>query len=254
MTSLNRSLSRSLQILRLFNAHPTPTLGEVAEAVDLPKPTVFRFLKTLEAEGYVTVSPISKRYRLTPAVLELGFAALRSLGIGATVTPYLEKLAEETGGVANLTVLDERDILYLARVAPTPEIRRLVTMRISVGSRIPAHCSAMGRMLLSSNPAALEALLSAPLERMTPKTNIDPDSIRRAVARIGKQGYSIVEEELALGFNGLAVPVDTTEFDGLALGLTVQTTDYSKAEIVATLIPKLQTTAARISAGLTMPR
>jgi IclR family pca regulon transcriptional regulator len=225
----------------------------VAEASGLPRPTAFRFLKTLEAEGYVTISPTSKRYRLTPAVLELGFAALRSLGIGATVTPYLEALAEETGGVANLTALDRGDIVYLARVASTPEIRRLVTMRIGVGSRIPAHCSAMGRVHLSTNPEALEALLSRPLERLTVKTNVDPDSIRRAVARTAKHGYSIVEEELALGFNGLSVPVNTNEFSSLALGLTVQTSDYSRSEIVSVLIPKLHATAALISSGLTMP-
>lgn len=253
MSTLNRSLSRGLQILRLFNAQPTPTLGEIASAVDLPKPTVFRFMKTLAAEGYVTVSPSPRRYHLTPAVLELGYAALRSLGIGATVTPFLEQLAAATGGVTNLSVLDERDILYLARVVPPPEIRRLVTMRISVGSRIPAHCTAMGRMLLAQSAAALETVLAAPLAQLTPKTSTEPAVLRRAVAEVQRLGYSIVEEELALGFNGLAVPVAAREFAGLALGLTVQTTDFSRAEIVTELIPRLQQTAARISAALSMP-
>lgn len=252
MDTLNRSLSRGLQILRIFNTHPTPTLGEVAEASGLPKPTVFRFMKTLAAEGYVTVREPSKRYHLTPAVLELGYAALRSLGVGATLTPFLEELAAKTGGVANLSVLDGRDILYLARVAPPPEIRRLVTMRISVGSRIPAHCTAMGRILLAISETALDTVLAAPLTQLTPKTTTSPEALERAVERARRAGYSLVEEELALGFNGAAVPVVTSKFSGLALGLTVQTTDYTRAEITADLVPLLRETAERVSSALSM--
>ncbi len=252
MDVLNRSLSRGLQILRLFNAHPTPTLGEIAEESGLPKPTVLRFMKTLVAEGYVTVDAGSKRYHLTPSVLELGYAALRSLGVGATVTPFLEQLAAQTGGITNLSVLDGRDILYLARVAPPPEIRRLVTMRISVGSRIPAHCTAMGRILLASSDAALEAMLDAPLEQLTPNTITSPEALRRAVDRVKHLGYSLVEEELALGFTGASVPVVTAKFAGLALGLTVQTSDYTSAEITAKLVPLLRETSQRISSALSM--
>lgn len=253
MTTHNRSVSRSLEILRLFNSHPTPTLGEVSAAVSLPKPTTLRFLRTLEGEGYVTRSPTSKRYRLTPAVLELGFAALRSLGISGATTPFMDELAAATGGVVNLSVLDEHDILYLARVSPPPEIRRLVTMRISVGSRIPAYCTAMGRMLLAGNPSALESVLTSPIAPMTPKSNTDPDSLRRAVERAGENGFCVSEEELALGFIGIAVPVPSSELEQLALGLTVTTTDYNKQQIVDQLVPSLFATAAKISRGLSQP-
>lgn len=252
MNVLNRSLSRGLQILRLFNDRPTPTLGEIADGSGLPKPTVLRFMRTLVAEGYVTVDAGAKRYHLTPAVLELGYAALRSLGIGATVTPFLEQLAAQTGGVTNLSVLDGRDILYLARVAPPPEIRRLVTMRISVGSRIPAHCTAMGRILLANSDVALEAVVAAPLAQLTPKTNTSPETLRRAVERVKELGYSLVEEELALGFTGASVLVVTSKFPGLALGLTVQTTDYTSAEITEKLVPLLRETAKRVSSALSM--
>lgn len=250
MAIYNRSLSRGLQILRLFNANPSPTLGEIVAAVSLPKPTVFRFMQTLIAEGYVTVNPVTNRYHLTPAVLELGYGALRSLGIGATVTPFLEQLAFETGGVANLSVLDGRDILYLARVAPPPEIRRIVTMRINVGSRIPAHCTAMGKMLLARSPRALETVLSKPLQPMTPKSITSPEKLQLEIERIRKRGYSVAEEELAIGFSAIAVLVISTNFDGLALGLTVQTTDYTRAQMIEQLVPRLKETAERISASL----
>ncbi|MEH2512160.1 DNA-binding IclR family transcriptional regulator [Nitrobacteraceae bacterium AZCC 1564] len=131
----------------------------------------------------------SKRYSLRPSIVDLGMAALGSLGVPRQMESELERLAAISGGSTHLGVLDGTDVIIVARsVAPT-ERRRFVTMQIYVGSRLPAHCSALGRILLANNPdLAKEAVKPENIVKPTPLTETNPDRIAKILAEAKPMG------------------------------------------------------------------
>ena len=150
MIKQNRSLSRGLRILRVFNEEPRPTLTRIAASVELDKTTCRRFLLTLQEEGYVEYDETLKRYQLRPLVLELGFAALGSMSVPKVAAPYMQDLANQTGGALNLSKLEGDEVVLVGRAVAEAEKRKLVTMNLHVGMRLPAHCTAMGRILIGT--------------------------------------------------------------------------------------------------------
>jgi IclR family pca regulon transcriptional regulator len=197
-------LAKGLEVIRAFTRErPALTLTQVAEATALAPATARRCLLTLEELGYVVRH--ERSYLLRPRVLELGAAYLESMNVEAVTKNYLEELALATDDSAALAVLDGADIVYVARAS----VRTVMRLEAHVGTRLPAYCTSMGRVLLAGlTPARLDRYFeSARLDRLTERTVVDPRKLRQLVDECRTKGYSAVEDELAYGVVAVAVPV-----------------------------------------------
>jgi IclR family transcriptional regulator, pca regulon regulatory protein len=199
-----QSFARGLEVIRAFDAqHPELTLSEVARRAEITRAAAGRFLRTLESLGYVRSD--GKAFALTPRVLELGFSYLSALSLPEIAQPHLERLSHEIGESVSAAVVDGTDIVYVARV-PT---RRIMSVRITIGTRFPAYATSMGRVLLAGMPEAeRDAVLAASaLESLTERTVTDPAALRGEIERVREQGWSLVDGELEPGLRSIAVPL-----------------------------------------------
>jgi IclR family pca regulon transcriptional regulator len=198
------SLARGLTVIEAFQDRPGGvTAGDVAERTGLSRAAVRRLLMTLEVLGYASHDgPV---YRLGSRVLRLGFSFLSSQPLAALALPILEEISSAIRESSSLSVLEGDEIVYLARSAT----RRVLSVGLSVGNRLPAYCTSMGRVLLSALP---DAELARYLERVvfsahTPNTITSRAALAAELRRVRQQGYALVKEELELGLRSLAVPV-----------------------------------------------
>jgi len=199
-----QSLARGLAVIRAFDAeHAELGLSDVARRAGISRAAARRFLRTLETLGYVRQT--DARFALTPRVLELGMSYLSALSLPEIVQPHLEALSRATDESVSAAVLDGEDIVYVARVPA----RRIMSVRITIGTRFPAFATSMGRVLLAALPTAeLDAALdaSAP-EAITVRTITDVDALRAELARVRASGVAIVDGELELGIRSIAAPI-----------------------------------------------
>lgn len=139
-------LERGLRILSEFSRQtPTLTAPELARRLSVPRTTIFRLLVTLENLGFVERLNNGRDYQLGTAVLRLGFEYLASLSITELSRPILERLRDDTGYSSNLVIRDRRDIVYIQKVAPAS----VFSSSVHIGTRLPAHATVLGRVLLS---------------------------------------------------------------------------------------------------------
>jgi len=244
----NRSLSRGLRILRVFNDRPTPSLAEIAAAVQLTKTTCRRFLVTLEEEGYVAYDGGPKRYALRPLVLELGYAALGSMTVPALAAPYMQELADQTGGAVSLSVLEGDEVVLVGRNEAVVEKRRLVTMNLHVGMRLPAHCTAMGRVLIGTTYDDVRSFVARMrVERMTPKTLVNRAQLAKSIQEAARRGYEVVSDQLSPGYGAVAVPLAAASSRRYALAVSLSTTEYSRSRLVREILPALNRQAEKLN-------
>jgi IclR family pca regulon transcriptional regulator len=248
-----QSLVRGLAVIRAFDAeHPDLTLSEVARRAGIPRAAAGRFLRTLEELGYVRGSAgsgVGRTFALTPRVLELGFSYLSALSIPEIVQPHLERLSREVDESVSAAVLDDGDIVYIARV-PT---RRIMSVRITIGTRFPAFATSMGRVLLAGLPAAaLDELLAASvLPSLTERTVTDAAQLRAELDRVRAEGWSLVDGELEPGLRSVAVPLRDRRGDVVAaVNVSTSATRDTVEHVLERHLPALQQTAAAIDAEL----
>lgn len=248
-----QSLVRGLAVIRAFDAeHPDLTLSEVARRAAIPRAAAGRFLRTLEDLGYVRGSAgsgVGRTFALTPRVLELGFSYLSALSIPEIVQPHLERLSREVDESVSAAVLDDGDIVYIARV-PT---RRIMSVRITIGTRFPAFATSMGRVLLAGLPAAaLDELLAASvLPSLTERTVTDAAQLRAELDRVRAEGWSLVDGELEPGLRSVAVPLRDRRGDVVAaVNVSTSATRDTVEHVLERHLPALQQTAAAIDAEL----
>lgn len=243
-----QSLARGLAVIRAFDAeHPELTLSDVARRAGMTRAAARRFLLTLESLGYVASD--ARAFRLTPRVLELGFSYLSSLSLPEIVQPHLEALSRDVDESVSAAVLDGPDIVYIARV-PT---RRIMSVRITIGTRFPAFATSMGRVLLAGLPdaAADAALAASALPRLTERTLTDLGALHAELERVRGQGWSLVDGELEPGLRSIAAPLHAR--DGrvvAALNVSTSATRDSVPHVLEAYLPPLLRTAAAIDAEL----
>lgn len=203
-TDMIASLAKGLRVIECFRAErPRLAITEVAEMTGLDRATARRCLLTLHELGYADYD--GKFFTLTPRVLRLGMGALASMALPQLVQPWLDQLSEQIGQSCSVAVLDEAEIVYVARAAQ----RRVMTIGLMPGSRLPAHCTSMGRVLLAALPEAeARALLDrSDLAPRTPFSLATPDEIMARLAQVRAEGHAVIDQEVELGLRSLAVPL-----------------------------------------------
>jgi len=203
-TDIIASLAKGLRVIECFGAdHPRLAIADVAEATGLDRATARRCLLTLHHHGYADYD--GKFFSLTPRVLRLGMGALAALPLPQIVQPWLDQLSEQIGQSCSVSILDETEIVYVARAAQ----RRVMSIGLMPGSRLPAHCTSMGRVLLAALPpdAARAVIDASDLTPRTPHALTDPGEILAAIAKVRASGHAVIDQEVELGLRSLAVPV-----------------------------------------------
>ena len=197
-------LAKGLAVIETFTAdRPRQTISQVAEASGLDRATARRCLLTLAHDGYADWD--GKFFTLTPRVLRLGTACLATMPLPQIVQPLLDRLSEQIGESTSACILDGAEIVYVARAAQ----RKVMSIALMPGSRLPAYCTSMGRVLLAALPEA-EArarIGPGPLPARTPRTLTDPDAVMAELARVRAQGFAVNDQEVEVNLQSLAVPV-----------------------------------------------
>ncbi len=234
----NQSLSRGLEIIESFGADATrQTVSEVAAKTGLTRATARRFLITLVELGYMSTD--GRTFALAPRVLGLGYSFLSGLGFPTVALPHLERLVAEVDESSEGSILDGQDVVYVARV-PGP---KLMTLAVNVGSRLPAHATSMGRVLLSGLPdQELDAYLAkATLNQIMPNTTTDKDELRRRIVKARTDGFALVDQEIEEGLVAVAVPIhDRLGRVVGAINLSTHVGRYDAESLVRDLLPPLQ--------------
>lgn len=235
------ALARGLAVMRAFTAQqPHLTLAELARLVDLPRATVRRSLLTLQELGYVDAN--GRQFSLSPQVLTLAHAYLSSSLLPRIAQPFVERVSETLGESCSVSIQHGREVIYVARSTR----RRMASLHRDVGTRLPAHCTSMGRVLLAGLPgAALDAFLEGGLTAYTPYTVTQPGKLRQLIERVRRNGYSIVDQELEIGLRSLAVPLHSAIGRTVAaMNLSTQANVTPRRELIARHLPVLQSAAA----------
>jgi len=203
------SLERGLAVIRAFDAErPAMTLSEVAAATGLSRATARRFLHTLETLGYVHND--ARTFRLTPRVLELGYSYLSALSLPEIAQPHLERLSRRLDESVSAAVLDGDDIVYVARVP----VRRIVSVAITIGTRLPAATTSMGHVLTSG------------------------------------EAWAVADEELERGLRAVAAPLHGRAGVIAAVNVSTSTSRVPREELIERHLPALLETAAAIDLEL----
>lgn len=243
-----QSLERGFAVLLAFDEEmTTPTLAELAAKTGFSRPAVRRLLLTLQRLGYVESH--GSRWSLTPRVLTIGQHYTATNARIELAQPHLLRLAERTGESASLAELDEFDAVYVARVP----VRRIMSINVAVGSRVPAHATSMGRVLLAwAGPARITRYLEeAPLRAHTPRTITDPAELRMALSEVREQGWSIVDGELEEGLLSASAPVrDRTGAVVAALASSTSAGRLAPERLREETVPLLLETATALSTEL----
>jgi IclR family transcriptional regulator, pca regulon regulatory protein len=246
-----QSLERGIAVIQVFSRErPALTLSEVARLTGITRATARRILLTLEEIGHVRSD--GRLFSLTPRVLSLGWAYLSSLNLWDVAQPHMEELADRTKESCSVATLDLPDVVYVARM-PT---RRIMTISLGVGTRLPAHCTGMGRVLLAALPdAELDAFLAgARLEAFTARTITDPAGLREAIEQVRENGWALVDQELELGLRSIAAPLRTQGATIAALNVAVAAARVPLEQLREAMLPELLRTAQLISDALDAAR
>lgn len=242
-----QTLSRGLDVIRAFDRErPEMTLSEIAEHVGLARAVVRRVLLTLEHLGYVRRR--ERHFFLMPRVLDLGFRYLASLTLPELAQPHMRALAERVDESCSLAVLDGRDIVLVQRIT----VRKIMTIALGVGARLPAYCTAMGRVLLAELPeeSLQEVLSGRRFAGVTQHTITDRDALERRIRQVRRDGYALVEQELEVGLCSISVPIrDGAGITVAALNVSMPFQTDARERAVGTILPVLKSTARDIMAA-----
>lgn len=240
-------LTKGLQVIESFSPErPRQSIAEVSRATGLDRATARRCLLTLHLQGYAEYD--GKFFTLTPRVLRLGTACLATMPLPQIVQPLLDGLSAEVGESSSVSILDGAEIVYVARAAQ----RRVMSIVLMPGSRLPAYCTSMGRVLLAALPEdqALAAL-SGPLPARTERTLTDRAAILAEVARVRAQGHAVIDQEVEAGLQSIAVPLRNARGRVVAaLNIGMATGRVAAQDLGARFLEPMARVQARLAALL----
>lgn len=243
-----QSLERGLSVILAFSHNrPRLTLADLSEATGLSRPTVRRIVLTLEDLGYVRSE--GRLFSLTPHVLALGNAYLSSLNLTEVAQPLMEEVTAVTGQTCSLAALDGEDAVFLARVPA----RKVMSITLSTGKRLPAYATSMGRVLLSgATDAELERFLeTAELSPLTARTITDRVRLREVIERTRERGWAVVDQELEENVRSSSAPIkDESGLVIASLSMSCSAHDVDLDTIRDQYVPVLVRAAGRISEQL----
>ena len=240
------ALARGLDVIRVFQPRqPVMSLAAVAGASGLARPTVRRILLTLEQLGYVRAA--DGGFELTPRVLELGMAYIRSRNLWDVARPHMEGLVAQTHESSSIAQLDGSDIVYVARVA----VPKIIALAVNIGTKFPAMQTSLGKVLLAAlPPGEAERVLAEP-SRSGITARWQPEAADRAAELrvVRARGWSLTDEQLAAGIRSVAAPL--RDGDGqviAAMNVTVHAAETSVQTLTGEYLPLLLTAAGAVSA------
>lgn len=243
-TDFIASLAKGLSVIEAFCAdRPRLSVSEASAATGLDRATARRCLLTLSDLGYAHHD--GKHFTLTPKVLRLGIGALAAMPLPQLVQPWLDQLSERIGQSTSVSILDETEIVYLARAAQ----QRLMSIGLMPGSRLPAHCTSMGRVLLAAleEADAFALIEKSNLSPRTPKSLTDPVQIMEQVDEARRRGYALIDQEVELGLRAIAIPLFSAHGKVIAaLNVGVAATHQTVDELVPLFLSEL----LRVQEGL----
>jgi IclR family pca regulon transcriptional regulator len=246
------AFAKGLAVLRAFgDGASVLSLSEVAERTGLTRAGARRYLLTLQELGYAGHD--GRDFFLLPKVLSLGYAYLSSMPLWSFAEPILERLVEDLGETCSLSVLDDTDIVYVLRIP----VHRILNAGVTVGSRLPAYCNSMGRVLLGGlSDAQLDGYFArAEIRAFTSRTTTDPAKLRRIIAADRRKTYAWVSGEMQEHIAGLSVPVlDRRGRILAALNVSVNRSGISEKALTAMLLPKLRRAAEQMAASVAITR
>lgn len=243
-----QSLARGLQVLRAFNHdRRRSTLSEIATHSGLARAVARRNLLTLQHLGYVATR--DRHFFLTPRVLELGYGYLASLDLPDLAREAMERLSQRVSESSSMGVPDGNEIVYVARIP----VRRLMSVALGVGSRLPAFVTSIGRVLLAAKPDdALTSWLRHQVFRpITPHTLFKTKALKAEILRVRRQGYAFVSQELELGLCSIAVPIRSAQGEVVCgLNVSMRYSDEVRTIALKEMLPALQTAQRTIEQAL----
>ncbi|MGA9877108.1 MAG: IclR family transcriptional regulator [Solirubrobacteraceae bacterium] len=249
----SQSLERGLAILGIFTPE-RPVLGvvDIAQELGMTRPTTHRYMMTLQALGFLERAA-SRKYRLGLRVTDLGMSALNSTGLRQHSHPHLEELRQYSTYTTSLAVLDGPEILYVDRARSFRRGQHKIDLNIRLGSRLPAYCTAMGKVLLANLADAeqTEIISAMKLSSRGPNTIKTKKSLHAELKQVREEGLAVNNEELSSGLVSIATSIRSEHRETVAaVNLAAHTSMISLQALIDQLFPHLQSCADQISARL----
>lgn len=248
--SLTNSLRRGLQVLEAFTpSSPRMRLQEVVKKTGIPKVTALRFLRTFVSLKYVSYNAETKLYSLSPRAMSLGYTALSSMDVREVAIPYLEQLSESAGQNVNLGILDGIDVIYVERIKK----KQILNIDLNVGSRLSAHNSSIGQVILAFMEKAecdriIKELLSNPI--IANLAGPDGSLLYKKLSEVRKNGYALNDEAYVSGVRAIGAPVFNHKgIVDAGINIPVFSHMVSRDELLQKYLPLLLKTAERVSAA-----
>lgn len=240
------SLARGLAVIQAFSMEKRQqTISQLSIKTGLSRAAVRRCLYTLSKLGFAG-SDDSRHFFLQPRILSLGHSYISSMPLAASAQPVMRHLSEILHESCSIATLDGIDVVYVARV----NVTRIMSIDLVVGSRLPAFCTSMGRVLLANLPAAeLESFFErVQFTSFTERTIVSAEKLRQALRLVLRNGYSLVDQELEVGLRSMAVPIRNPNGKVVAaLNVGVHAQRLSVQELQNRFLPQLQVAAQELS-------
>ncbi|MCR6500633.1 IclR family transcriptional regulator [Shinella sp. CPCC 101442] len=236
--------AKGLRVIEAFGeTKPRLTITDISRETGLDRATARRCLLTLAELGYAAYD--GKFFELTPRILRLGHAYLSATPLPRLVQPYLDQLSEKVGQSASASVLDGTEIVYVARAAQ----KRVMSISLTAGSRLPAYCASMGRVLLAALPETeARAIIDASQRKAnTPFTKTDPDILMAELSEVRRQGYALIDQELEIGLRSIALPLENARGRAVAaLNIGTPAVHAAAQEMVERYLPAMREVQAAL--------